>query len=240
MASFERILAIDTSGAACSAALWCRGSVIARRYLGMERGQAEALMPMIVEMMAEAKEAFCVLDATAVTVGPGAFTGLRLGLAAARGIALAAGIPAVGVTTFAAVAEAIPDSERADRHVLVLLDSKRGDVFVQRFSASLMPIDPPMIRAPAQLAADLTGPVILAGDGLPLVRPHLNAANLDVRLSTIDGPADAANVVPAALRLVAVGEALPARPMYLRPPDVRAADPWSSVAGADRVETSGH
>ncbi len=239
MASFERILAIDTSGAACSAALWCRGSVVARRYLPMARGHAEALMPMIVETMGEGGEAFHMLDAAAVTVGPGAFTGIRLGLAATRGIALATGIPAVGVTTFAAVAEAVPESERRDRQVVVLLDSKRGDVFVQRLSPSLIPIDPPMIRTPEEFADGLTSdPIVLAGDGVVLVRPHLVVASLDVRFSAADGPADATNVALAALRLVDSGGALPARPLYLRAPVVPSAGGWRSIA--DSTETSGH
>jgi tRNA threonylcarbamoyladenosine biosynthesis protein TsaB len=229
-ASFERILAIDASGAACSAALWHRGVVIARRHRRMMRGHAEALMPMIVETMTEADESFRRLDAVAVTVGPGAFTGIRIGLAAARGIALAAGIPAVGVTTFAAVAESVPESERGNRRLIVLLDSKRGDVFVQEFAASLRPARPPEIRAPAPFADALAERTVLAGDGVALVRPHLTGAKRDVEFSSADGPADAAHVAAAAVRLSASGEALPARPMYLRAPDVRPADREASVA----------
>src|SRR5262245_1095256 len=133
MAAFERILALDSSGGACSVALWRRDAVVARRYRAMTRGHAEALMPMIVETMAAAAEAFPALTAVAVTVGPGAFTGIRIGLAAARGIGLAADIVVTGVTTFAAVAEAVPEAERAGQKLLVLLDSKRGDLFVQQF-----------------------------------------------------------------------------------------------------------
>lgn len=222
--SFERILAIDASGAACSAAVWRRGAVVARRFRRMTRGHAEALMPMIVETMTEADESLRGLDAVAVSVGPGAFTGIRIGLAAARGIALAAGIPAVGVTSFSAVAEAVPESERGDRRLIVLLDSKRGDVFVQEFSVSLRPAELPEIRAPASFAADRAAEgVILAGDGVALVRPHLAGLKPDLRLSSADGPADAAHVATAAIRLLGSGDILPARPLYLRAPDVRPA-----------------
>ncbi|MGE4230173.1 MAG: tRNA (adenosine(37)-N6)-threonylcarbamoyltransferase complex dimerization subunit type 1 TsaB [Dongiaceae bacterium] len=204
--------------------------MIARRYRRMMRGHAEALMPMIVETMAEAGESFRLLDAVAVTVGPGAFTGIRVGLAAARGIALAAGIPAVGVTTFAAVAESVPESERGNRRLVVLLDSRRGDVFVQEFATSLRPARPPEIRAPASFADDLAPErTILAGDGVALVRPHLTGAKLDVEFSSMDGPTDAAHVAVAAIRLLASGEALPARPLYLRAPDVRPADREASA-----------
>src|SRR5262245_36705535 len=114
MAARETILALDCSGAACSAALWRQGVLAAHRYRAMTRGHAEALMPMLAETVAQAGETFHSLTAMAVTVGPGAFTGIRVGLAAARGIGLAAAIPVVGVTTFAAVAEAIPEAERVD------------------------------------------------------------------------------------------------------------------------------
>src|SRR5215470_1069032 len=101
MVAPEIILAFDCSGAACSAALWRRGALAAHRYRTMTRGHAEALMPMLAETVAQAGETFHALTAVAVTVGPGAFTGIRIGLAAARGIGLAATIPVVGVTTFA-------------------------------------------------------------------------------------------------------------------------------------------
>src|SRR5882672_7664437 len=181
MAAIEKILALDSSGAACSTALWRHGAVVARRFQAMTRGHAEALMPMIVETMAEAGEALHGLGAVAVTVGPGAFTGIRIGLAAARGIGLAANIPIVGVTTFAAVAAAVSEAERAGRELLVLLDSKRGDVFVQQFSSARVATGSPAIFTVAAVLHRLaSGSFILAGDGIAIVRPHLDAANLVV------------------------------------------------------------
>jgi tRNA threonylcarbamoyladenosine biosynthesis protein TsaB len=219
-----RILAIDASGDACSTALWRQGAVVARRYQQMVRGHAEALMPMVLEVMAEGGETLRRLDAVAVSVGPGAFTGLRIGVAAARGIGLAAAIPVVGVTTFAAVAEAVPESEREGRNLIVLLDTKRGDIFVQRFPASCGPIDPPLIQTPERLVDSLTAePILLAGDGVALVRPYLLVPKLDVRLAAALGPADAANVAAVAARSIAAGGAMPARPLYLRAPAVRSA-----------------
>ncbi|MCH7931874.1 MAG: tRNA (adenosine(37)-N6)-threonylcarbamoyltransferase complex dimerization subunit type 1 TsaB, partial [Proteobacteria bacterium] len=92
------VLALDTATAACSVALWSDGTVLAQRFATMARGHAEALMPMVEAVMAEAGLAFADLDLVATTVGPGTFTGLRVGLAAARGLALAGGLPIVGVT----------------------------------------------------------------------------------------------------------------------------------------------
>jgi tRNA threonylcarbamoyladenosine biosynthesis protein TsaB len=225
------ILAMDASGDACSAALWRRGAVIARRYRPMTRGHAEALMPMVLDVMAEGAEALRGLDAVAVSVGPGAFTGLRIALAAARGIGLAAAIPVVGVTTFAAIAEAVPESERAGRNLIVLLDTKRGDMFVQRFPASRSPLDPPSIQTPELFVQSLGGePSLLAGDGAALVQPHLVAPNLDVRLAAALGPADAANVAEVAARSIAAADAMPATPLYLRAPAVRS--PAGTTANA--------
>jgi len=197
----------------------------------MARGHAEALMPMLLETMAEADETLRRLDAVAVSVGPGAFTGIRIGLAAARGIGLAAAIPAVGVTTFAAVAEAVPKSERHDRALVILLDTKRGDIFVQRFSTSLDQLEAPTVQSPETVAGRLIGvPALLAGDGAALVRPHLVAPDDDVRFSTALGPVDAANVAAVAARSIVDGSALPARPLYLRAPDVRLPAPAITTA----------
>ena len=229
MAASETILALDSSGAACSTALWRRGTVVARRYRAMERGHAEALMPMLVETMAEAGEAYAALTAVAVTVGPGAFTGIRIGLAAARGIGLAADVPVIGVTTFAAVAEAVSERELADRALLVLLDSKRGDVFVQEFTAERAAIGPPAILSPEAVLQWLSArSCVIAGDGIAVVRPALEAAGLAVACSAAAGSADALQVARLAARSVAQGTGLPPTPLYLRAPEVRS----SSAPGA--------
>src|SRR5690348_13641272 len=104
------ILAFDTSGAVCAAAVLRGGVLAARRAAPMERGHAQALAPMLADTMAEAGLGFDALDAIGVTVGPGAFTGIRIGLATARGIGLAAALPVYGVTGFAAIASAVPES----------------------------------------------------------------------------------------------------------------------------------
>ncbi|HUN97575.1 MAG TPA: tRNA (adenosine(37)-N6)-threonylcarbamoyltransferase complex dimerization subunit type 1 TsaB, partial [Bradyrhizobium sp.] len=104
-----RILAIDTALEACAACVLDTnaGKVIAQEAREMKRGHAEALMPLIARVMDEAAIPFTALDRIAVTTGPGSFTGLRVGLSAARGLALAADRPAVGVTTLAAFAAPI-------------------------------------------------------------------------------------------------------------------------------------
>jgi tRNA threonylcarbamoyladenosine biosynthesis protein TsaB len=239
MSEPRTILALDASAAACSVALWRAGSIAAHRFRAMARGHAEVLMPLAVEVLAEAGIGFDNLDGVAVTVGPGAFTGLRIALAAARGIALAAGIPVIGVTTFAAIAEAVPPAERADRSLLVLLDSKRGDLFAQLFAPDLLPIGEPGIVAPAAITRLMPmGPVVLAGDGLALLGTHLAASGRQIAVSTVQGPPDAAAVARLAVRLARSGRGLPPIPLYLRPPDARLPQERDEQRGRDHASPS--
>ena len=98
------ILAFDTSGPWCAACVLAGGTVLAMREEAMPRGQAERLMPMVAEMLEEAGLGWSDPDALGVGTGPGTFTGVRIAVAAARGLALARGIPAVGVTALEAAA----------------------------------------------------------------------------------------------------------------------------------------
>lgn len=131
-----RLLAIDTALAACSAAIFdSENGVIASESLPMTRGHAEALIPLIERVVATAGVEFDDLDRIAVTVGPGSFTGLRVGVSAARGIALAAGKTAVGVTTLHAFAAPWADGLR-DEGVLACIDATHERVYFQAFDAA--------------------------------------------------------------------------------------------------------
>ena len=160
------ILAFDCSGPACSVALWRDGEVLATERELMERGQAEALMPMIDRIMKAAGVGYGDLARIAVTVGPGSFTGVRAGLAAARGLSLAADVPAVGILTTAALAAAVPAHEREGAEVLAAIDTKRGDFYVQRFAPDgTARNDPAAMDADAlrDWVGDLS--VVAVGDG---------------------------------------------------------------------------
>ena len=104
MQASPRILAFDTSGPYCMAAILAGDRVAARRREEMKKGQAERLMPMLSEVLADAGTAWDELDAIGVGVGPGNFTGIRISVSAARGLAMSLGIPAVGVNAFEAMA----------------------------------------------------------------------------------------------------------------------------------------
>ncbi len=123
------ILAFDTSAAHCAAALLLDGRVWLKSE-AMEKGQAERLMPLIAELLAEAGAALADITAIGVGTGPGNFTGVRISVAAARGLALGLGVPAIGVTRLEALAYGLP------RPVTVIEDARRGEVYVQRFDAS--------------------------------------------------------------------------------------------------------
>jgi tRNA threonylcarbamoyladenosine biosynthesis protein TsaB len=128
-----RVLAIDTALEACSAAVLDTGAGhLTSRSLSMMRGHAEALMPLIATVMSDAGVEFAELDRIAVTVGPGSFTGLRVGVAAARAIALAAGKPAVGLTTLTALAAPFL-AEDASGALMSVIDARHDRVYMQLF-----------------------------------------------------------------------------------------------------------
>lgn len=221
------ILALDTSMTACSVALWRRGEVDGSRRRDMERGHAEALMPMVADVLDGAGCTAADLDLVAVTVGPGAFTGLRIGLAAARGLALAAGLPCLGVTTTETVAHAVPEQERLGATLLVALRSRRADIYAQAFNADLEPLAGPRALL-AQNVAGLVaagGRIVVAGTASDLVRPALARAGLEVVVSEAPGIPDAAVLAAIAAGRWRPGESpAPPSPLYLQPPAAMAQD----------------
>jgi tRNA threonylcarbamoyladenosine biosynthesis protein TsaB len=216
------LLAIETAGSLCSVAVGRGGDLLASEARSQRHGHAEALLPMIDRVTADAGLRPQAIDIVAVTVGPGGFTGIRVGLAAAHGIALAAKARLIGVTTFDAVAAAIPQDARASAEVLlVAIDSRRTELYVQLFGlADGASLAPPAAITAESLAAfvdeHVSGrPVLLAGDAAALAAQSLPRA-------AVSGvAADARGVVLAAWQRMRSGAASePARPLYIRPPDV--------------------
>jgi tRNA threonylcarbamoyladenosine biosynthesis protein TsaB len=215
------LLALDTSGRSCSAAVWHNGRLAGRRLDIMERGQSERLIPMVEEVMAEATLAFSDLDAIAVTLGPGGFTGVRIGLAAAQGFALAWDMPLIGVSSFEAVAHSLPADSIKGRALAILLESKRDDFFLQLFDCDREPVSKAAAVASADLSAALPkGPLLLAGDAAARAR-SLVAQHDDVLVAAGEAAIDAAAVarLASSRALPSDGAARPA-PLYLRAPDV--------------------
>jgi len=216
------LLAIDTAGSACSAAIVRAGVVLAAERRPLRHGHGEALLPAIDRVSAMAGIAPTELGAVAVATGPGGFTGIRVGLAAAQGIGLALGVPVVGVTSFAAVLAALAEIDRA---VLVALDSRRADLYVQLFAMpAALPLAPAQAILPIDLAAYVAGlvgatPLLLAGDATAAAAAAL-AGRPAIGVAADSAP-DALGVAMAATACLRAGQPCgPARPFYLRPPDV--------------------
>lgn len=206
------ILAFDTCLTACSAAILDGEAVLAARSEAMPRGHQERLAPLVRELMAEAGVGFPDLTRIGVTVGPGSFTGLRVGLAFAKGLSAALSIPAVGVGTLGAMAYG------TEGFVTAVLDARRSQVYVQLFG------DGRALTAPDALAAEdamarmaevyAGGPATLIGSGAPLVADILPQATV----LTPDGPDP---IAVARLAARAADPKYPPRPLYLRAPDAK-------------------
>ena len=217
------ILAIDTALDACAAAVLDTGTsqMIGRESLAMKRGHAEALMPLIARVMKDAGLPFAALDRIAVTAGPGSFTGLRVGLSAARGIALAAGKPVVGLTTLSAYAAPVV-SESGEQPVISAIDARHDQVYFQAVSGDGSVLIPPQVAPVAEmLAAWRFGPPQLVGNAAQILADRWPAdAAPPFRVDAQAAP-DIAWV--AWLGAAVSPSAAPARPFYLRAPDAKPA-----------------
>jgi len=212
-----RVLAFDCCLAACSAALLDEDGVLAARHEPMQRGQAERLVPMVEEVRLEAGLSWRQVDLICVTVGPGSFTGVRIGLAAALGFALAADIPLLGLTTLEAATAAI-----AHRATIAAIDARRDQVYVQAFSAGRAPLCPPQVlSAEAASALAPPHPFVVVGPGAMLLMPHFKEGAV---LLPGDVEAEAFGRL-AFQRAKEAQRGAPLRPLYLRPPDATLARP---------------
>ncbi|GIL39239.1 tRNA (adenosine(37)-N6)-threonylcarbamoyltransferase complex dimerization subunit type 1 TsaB [Roseiterribacter gracilis] len=208
----ELILALDCATDGCAVALvHPSGQALALESVDAERGQAEILLPMVERVRDAAHVALTEVARIAVTTGPGSFTGIRIGLSAARGLALTLGVPVVGVDCFAAIAHGVPADLRP-HGVTVVIESKRDALFAQSFDAALTPVGDALALSPAALAATLTVRTIV-GTGAA----RLAAADPSLQfLSAYRRPDPVSLAVLGALADPATALA---RPLYLRPPD---------------------
>jgi tRNA threonylcarbamoyladenosine biosynthesis protein TsaB len=218
------ILAMDSACSACSAVVAVGDTILSAERVETRHGQAEALMPMVDAAMRQAALPPAALDLVAITVGPGSFTGIRIGLAAASGIALATGAQLVGVSCFEAVAAGVAQPDWGDvRFLLIALESRREDLYVQLFDRACYPVGQPSSVMPAGLGeavSAVTGaaPLLIAGDAARLAALVLsNSADTII----VEDPApNAVGVLRAGLRRWRSGAVDTPRPLYLRPPDV--------------------
>ncbi|WP_375401930.1 tRNA (adenosine(37)-N6)-threonylcarbamoyltransferase complex dimerization subunit type 1 TsaB [uncultured Sphingomonas sp.] len=200
-------LIIETATAACSVALIERDHVVARLHEIVGRGHAERLVPMIAELPGGGRAARIMVDC-----GPGSFTGIRVGIAAARGLALGWGMPVTGYSSLALVAAAALAARPELRRVAAVLEGGHGEVFMQIFDATLLPL--------GDLASLTPQAAVVRLDGLPAFGSGA------ARLLAVDPVLDVTQTLPDAgdaWRLPPQLAALSPRPLYGRAPDAKIA-----------------
>ncbi len=216
-----RILAIDTSCGAAAAAVVESGrmeplAVVSRAML---RGHAEALAPMVEEVLGSIQGGVASLDRIAVTTGPGSFTGIRVGLALARAMGLALGIPVVGVSTLAAFAAQLLSKPRQGV-IAAAIDARHGSAYFQLFESSGRPLGLPRCDSLRECVRQIgDGPALLAGDAAALLAVEAHRAGLPYDLESATDTPDI--VAVARMGLALDPAANPARPLYVKPPDAR-------------------
>ncbi|MBB3287434.1 MULTISPECIES: tRNA (adenosine(37)-N6)-threonylcarbamoyltransferase complex dimerization subunit type 1 TsaB [Rhizobium] len=206
------VLALDTAGVDCAAAVYDSGSdsVMGEVTETIGRGHAEHLMHVVDEALAKAGTALSAIERVVVTVGPGSFTGIRIGVAAARGFALSLNVPAIGVTTLEVMA-ATARAQNPGKSVLAAIDAKREEIYLQSFAADGNPLDE--ARA---VTIDEARAIAGAFDGMV-------TGTAVARLSDAP-PAERPDAFPIAT-VARLGAGKPAgekpKPLYLRGPDAR-------------------
>jgi len=224
--TFSVTLAIDTGHARCQSAVLLADGAVLSAAENRARGHAEVLIGQIDGLLARAEIGYPGLQRVAVTTGPGSFTGLRVGLAAARGFGLALGVPVLGIPTLLALSLGGPP----DVPLTVLADARRGEVWRQRFAAPAQPLSPPeAVPVDAALAAIRPGEAVV-GSAAPVAAERAGAIDLEAGL---DPAARGFVAIKALIVFAATLDAAgwPPDPAYLRSPDAR------SQAGARVART---
>ena len=219
-----KILALETSAKAVSAAVSEDGKILCSGYQDTGLTHSRTLMPIVEHILKNTGLAVADMDAIAVAAGPGSFTGIRIGVAAAKGLAFAADKPAVGVSTLAAMARNVAF---CDGLVICAMDARRQQVYNALFEAKdgqLTRLTPDRAIALEDLAEELRSdprPKTVVGDGARLCFAHLTEAGISCRLA----PAqlvmqNAMSVALEAEAMAAEGKLVSAQalePVYLRP-----------------------
>jgi len=217
------LLAIDTSANLCAAALYdCDShSVIAEKSEDIGRGHAERLMGLLAELLDEAGLAYRDLNQIAVTSGPGSFTGIRVGLATARGLALGLGLKVIGINVLEAIAFQ-HNSAPNDTPIVVALDAKRREVFLQIFSPSSEQLSKPLAVPIEQIGKIIPKqPIRIAGSASNVVAEQISrlANPPEIEICSNQNTASIADIANLAARLKP--DANRPVPLYLRSADAK-------------------
>ena len=203
------VLAIDTAGVDCAAAVFDSGigKLLGRVSETIGRGHAERLMAMIDDALAEAKLSLTDIGRIGVTVGPGSFTGIRVGVAAARGLALALGVECVGVSTLEVLAQTVSET---DKPVLAAINAHRDEVYAQSFEDGMPQGEPLLLELDDYLARATNPGIILVGSASSLI------ADRDAETGPDHYPIE----IVARISATAKAQGKP-KPLYLRGPDAK-------------------
>ena len=216
------ILFFDAASSVCSAAIFADGVVIAKNQKLITNQHAEILVSMIEQILSDVKMDYSDLNLISTTIGPGSFTGIRIGLATARGLSLACNIPLIGVTNFEVLAYAVERIDRVGRRILVILETKRDDFYTCVYSEQLDLINGPMaIEGDALEKLSDPGRTIVLGDGVKRALPFFPCSGTTlIRQKTRKNIAFQviADLVNDRFKLGAKLEK-PA-PMYINPPNI--------------------
>lgn len=223
-----KILALDTALDACSVAVVDGSNILAEQHEERARGHAERLIPMIKDLLNTASISFDELDLVAVSVGPGTFTGLRIGLAAARGISLASSTPCLGITTLETLAASVTSELAKGRPIVVVVDARRKEVYFQTFNFSEaskfpLPTDAPRAIPLSDVKSSLpTEPFVLIGSGAQLILDLDSIENVHAEILSIS-PNPKAHLLAAIAqqRGLPTAGGQPPAPVYLRAPDAK-------------------
>jgi tRNA threonylcarbamoyladenosine biosynthesis protein TsaB len=220
------VLAFDTCFDAVSVAVRWQGAsgewLLHEAYEERSAGHAERLFPMIAEVMDGAGLDFAAIDRIAVTLGPGTFTGVRVGISAARALALALGRPVLGITSLAAMAHRVEEflaEQVAGRQVVVAVDARRGSLYVQSLPAGGRETGDALLLTPEEAALRI-GP-----EGAVVVGSGASAVAAAVRRRGGEAYAGLPDLQPHARTLAEMAPGLapiaPVKPLYLRQPDAK-------------------
>ncbi|CBI75853.1 conserved protein of unknown function [Bartonella clarridgeiae 73] len=214
------ILAIDTASIYCAVALVQHKSVIARISKRIGKGHAEKLIGQIEQLTNQANIKLDQINRIAVNIGPGSFTGIRIGIATARALALALEIPAIGVSSLEALAAQVAN-ENTTLIISVVIEAGRGMFYHQNFNKNLIALSMPSLKTTENIVADLPQHTILTGPAAEIIALHIRNNTINKKTIPDHIPCDAADVLTYAHLAANKQPHESPRPLYLRGADAK-------------------
>jgi len=211
------VLTFDTTMSACSASVHKNGVEVSKFYKKIVHGQSELILPAIETILRSANISYLNIDKIGLTLGPGSFTGIRVGVATAKALSLANHIECIGYSTTSILArEAYLKCNKKQKPIAVVIDARREEIYFQRFNANALPIEDPACLLPKEAARMIKSEdYYLIGDTISKIVPFLeakhqfyetNSPNMDVLAETIYSDININKEI---------------KPIYVRPPDVK-------------------